>query len=237
MRALACIALATRVAAAGPALDHVLTAPTAWLPAENAIVVTGGLDHHGGALVGLGYGLGRIGEISIGADSDDRACTACSHDDPAPEIYLARAAFRIGAPPDAWFAGQPGVALGVRTTIGGTRRAAEAYVVASEHLGLATLHVGAIALDADDAGMRLGTHARAFAGAELVPPQYPKTTVLADVGWLVTYEPQPVLEYALGWGVRYQALAWGSIELDVRHRQDERGSPTVMVRVNGVWSP
>ena len=38
-----------------------------------------------------------------------------------------------------------------------------------------------------------------------------------------------------GGGVRYQALTWGSIELDVRHRQDEGlGASTVMVRVNGV---
>jgi len=37
--------------------------------------------------------------------------------------------------------------------------------------------------------------------------------------------------------VRYQALSWGSIELDVRHREgDDLGGSTVMVRVNGVLS-
>jgi hypothetical protein len=44
------------------------------------------------------------------------------------------------------------------------------------------------------------------------------------------------LRWIGGWGVRYQALSWGSIELEVRHREGDglRGS-TVLVRVNGAF--
>lgn len=237
MRALAVIVVtASRVATANPALDHVVTAPTAWLPGAGTLAATAGLDHHGDAMIDLGAGLGRIAEVDLGRDTDERACTACSHDEPAPQVALVRAGFRLGAPADAWFAHQPALVFGVRATVGDGRRVGEAYAVASARLGIIALHAGAIALDAIEHGPRLGTQVRPFGGAELTPPQYPKTTLMVDVAWHVRFEPEaPRLEYAASWGVRYQALTWGSIELDVGHREAELGSPTVMVHLTGVW--
>src|SRR2546421_3515031 len=90
---------------------------------------------------------------------------------------------------------------------------------------------------------RMGTTVRPLGGLEVTPPQYPKTTLMGDIAWLPRYQPDDPAtmlsgntpEWLIGWGVRYQALTWGSIELDVRHRQDEGLSDsTVMVRVNGV---
>src|SRR5258706_123584 len=62
MRSLVLVAIASRVAVAGPALDHVVAAPTAWLPAANAGAGTAGLDRYGNAMIDVGYGLGRIAE-------------------------------------------------------------------------------------------------------------------------------------------------------------------------------
>jgi hypothetical protein len=223
-----------RVASASPELDHVLAVPTAWLPGAGSVVGPAGLDHHGDGLVSLGVGLGGISEVELGVDSDARACAPCTGD-PAAEIHLARAAFRLGARENEWFTGQPALVLGVHTTIGHDRRVGQAYVVASKRLGLAALHAGAMVTDAEGGGVRMGLEVRPLVGAELTPPQYPKTTVIADVIWLPRFEPAaPALEYAFSWGVRYQALSWGSIELDVRQREGELGSPTVMVRLNCV---
>jgi hypothetical protein len=221
-----------RVAAAGPALDHVVAAPTAWLPRANGVTGTAGLDRYGNAMLDLGYGLGGISEVDVGIDSDARACTTCSHDDPAPSIYLVRAAFRIGAPAGAWFRDQPALAFGVRATAAiGERRITDAYVVASEQLGIAAVHAGADLVAATD----MTTRVRPLVGAQLTPPQIPKTTVIADVVWEPRFAPTPALEYMVSWGVRYQALAWGSIELVVRQREHELDIPSVLVRVTGVW--
>jgi hypothetical protein len=238
---IAIVMLASRAVAADPALGRVIAAPTAWLPTAGGAVGTAGVDQHGYGSIDVGYGLGGIAEVDVGADSAARTCAMppCDTDHQlATERYLARAAFRVGAHQDAWFDGQPALVFGVRTTIGDVHRVADAYVVASRTLGLASIHAGVVASDARGAlaGPRLGMTVRPFTGIELTPPQYPKTTVLADLSWLPDFQPgQPIIKAAVGWGVRYQALRWGSIELDVRQRDGEWGSPTVMVRVNGVW--
>jgi hypothetical protein len=65
------------------------------------------------------------------------------------------------------------------------------------------------------------------AAADPVPRPRAPRVIDAPTAW--------VLRRDRGWGVRYQALSWGSIELDVRHREaDDVGGSTVMVRVNGV---
>ena len=44
----------------------------------------------------------------------------------------------------------------------------------------------------------------------------------------------PRLHWVLGWGVRYQALRWGAIDLVVRQREDQAlGDATVLVRLTG----
>jgi hypothetical protein len=94
------------------------------------------------------------------------------------------------------------------------------------------------AAGAPDAPVRLGARGlgaalRPFAGLAWNPGIYPRTTLLVDAGFApVVTADDPRLAWRLAWGVRYQALSWGSIELAVRHRADEglRGS-TVLVRL------
>ena len=218
MRAAGLIVLAVaRVAAASPGLDHVIDVPTAWLPGESTATATSSLDHHGRGFVSGTAGLGALAEVELGVASD-------------PDVARAHATFRIGAAEDAWFVGMPAFVFGVRTTIGETARVAEAHVVASRRLGPVALHAGVMASDAGN-----GTRVRPLAAFELTPPQYRKTTLLVELAWRTRFDANgPALSYALGWGVRYQALRWGSIELDVRQREGDLGSPTVMVRLNAV---
>ena len=248
-----CVALAV-VAAAGvahadPAAPRVLAAPTAWLPPGGAVVASGGTLHGAEQTVGFGLldagvGLGGLASVHVGADTDVRGCiTGCER----PEgLLLGRAAFRLGARQDAWFSGMPALLVGVRTTYAarghdfGRARVTDAYAAASRELGSVRLHAGVSITAAafGDEEVELAPTARPFGGVEWTPPMYPRTSVLADVMWLPELAPDAIeLAWVAGWGVRYQALPWGSIELAVRHREDEGlGASTVMIRLNGVFA-
>lgn len=238
-----------------PATPRVLTAPTAWLPPPGAVVGTGTLDHRfdGSAVVGLG--IGGIAAIDLGTDTDVRGCKTCEDD--ASPLYLGRATFRMGTHQNALFRGMPALLVGVRTTFTSSKtdgfgrvRVTEAYGVVSRTLGHRDvgelrLHAGVVAIDAAMGNDELGAKVRATGGFEFTPVQYPRTVLMADLAYvpLLRDTPTPddkpiVLEWVAGWGVRYQAFAWGAIELAVRHRENEGlGDSTVMVRVQGVFLP
>jgi hypothetical protein len=242
---------------ADPPVSRVFTAPTAWLPPASGLVGSAGLDMR--ELVGdsrvddsliVAYGLGGIASLELGTDSDIRACIDCT--ERPVSTWLGRAAFRIGARQDAWFAGMPAVVLGVRTTYTSrspfdAARAVEAYVVASRVLGPLRAHAGVAVHDASHAGassagdddIELGMTARPLAGLEWTPSQYPKTSLAGDIAWVPLLEESKIrLEWAASWGVRYQAMTWAAIELFVRHREEGAlGDSTVLMRVHGVWDP
>jgi hypothetical protein len=244
--------VASRTAAADPPLPRVLTAPTAWLPPEGSVVGMAGVDHRGDGSAEVGFGLGGLASFELDADTDARECAAppCAvmgTDNLAHTKWQARGAFRMGLRQDMLFKGSPALVLGFRTAFGHVRRLGEAYLVASRAIGLVRLHAGVAAMDAQHPmNLRMGTVIRPLAGLEITPPQYPKTTLMGDIAWIPRFEPDDPTtmksrntpEWVIGWGVRYQALTWGSIELDVRHRESEDlGASTVMVRINGVLSP
>ena len=242
-------------ARADPVVSRVFTAPTAWLPPANGLVGTAGLDMR--ELVGdsrvddsliFAYGLGGIAAIELGTDSDIRACIDCG--ERPVSTWLGRASFRVGSPQDALFTGMPALALGVRTTYTSRSpfddaRVAEVYGVASWVLGPVRAHAGASIVDASHAGptaagdddVELGPRLRPLAGLEWTPSQYPKTSLVGDIAWVPLLEPTRIeLEWAASWGVRYQALSWGAIELFVRHREEGAlADSTVLMRVHGVF--
>jgi len=244
MLAVVAVLAAARPAAADPSGARVLTAPTAWLPTAGAVAAMVGVDHRGDSSAIVGYGLGGLAEVELGADTDVRLAV----DDavrPTP-LWLGRAAFRLGARQDAWFPGMPALVFGVRTTFAARghavheARASDAYVVASRDLGVLRLHVGADALSASAGDRRAPARLRPLAGLELHPPMYPRSSLLGDVAWEPALDVQraPTLGWMLGVGVRYQAFAWASIELAVRVRQGEDlGASTVLLRVNAQVLP
>jgi hypothetical protein len=223
------------VAHADPAIDHVVDAPTAWLPHAGAVIGSASLDRFLDGAIALGYGMGGVAAVELGIDSTIHVCTTTSC---ARAVYQGQAAFRIGAVQDRWFAGQPALVFGVQTTFATSSRVATAYLVASRVLGPLRLHAGVAALDAEYEGVRMATAVRPLAGIELVPPQFPQSTMLADVEWVpqLPLAGAPTATWLIGGGVRYQALTWGSIELVVRAREGAGlGNSDVLVRVNGVW--
>jgi hypothetical protein len=242
--ALASIIGAPRLAAAeDPNESRVLTAPTAWLPPANGVVVTTTLDHRFDGSAVVGYGLGGLGALEVGTDTDVRACATCDGD--ADPIYLGRAGFRMGLSQNKLFRGMPALLVGLRTTFasaGSARvRVSEAYAVASRELGPVVMHAGAQLVDASADGRERGVKLKPIAGLEWTPGQYPNTTVIADLAYvpLIREASTPALEWVAGVGVRYLAFRdWGAIELAVRIREDEGlGDTTVMVRLNGVLDP
>jgi hypothetical protein len=233
------VATAARPVAAEPSGARVLTAPTAWLPEAGAAAVMLGIDHRGDGAAIVSCGLGRIAELELGSESDVRACTDCAAR-PTP-LVLARAAFRIGAPHDAWFTGMPALVLGVRVAFAARGhevhepRTSDAYAMASRDLGVVQLHAGVDAISASLGARRSAAQLRPLAGLELHPPMYPRSSLLADVAWLPTLDAArgPQLRWIVGIGARYQAFSWASVELAVRARQGEDlGASTVLVRVN-----
>ena len=245
--ALAILVGSARGAAADPVLGRVLTAPTAWLPPSGAVVGTVGSDHRGAGTFDLGIGLGGIAAVDAGLDTDLRGCTTCAPDGDASPLWLGRAGFRMGARQDAWFRGMPALVLGLRSTFAahghtfGAARSTEAYLVASRSIGSVRVHAGGAVIEAayGDRSAHLEPTLRPLAGFEWTPSIYPRTSLLADIAFVPRMQPADVeLEWLAGWGVRYQATWWGSIELGVRHRQDEGLSQsTVLIRLNGVFAP
>lgn len=242
MRAAVTLALVLALgplAAADPAGARVLTVPTAWLPEPGDARLVLGIDHRGDPAATFGYGLGGLGELELGHDSDVRGCSDCTVR-PSP-VRLGRAGVRIGARQNAWFAGMPAVVFAVRVAFTAPdddrreHRASDAYLVASRELGVLRLHAGLDAISASAGGLRAPARLRPLAAVEIHPPMYPRSSLLGDLAW----EPEladpsgPVLRWLLGIGVRYQAARWASVELAVRARQSEElGAATVMLRVN-----
>lgn len=251
--ALVAALLAGRAASADPADARLLTAPTAWLPPAGALTASAAFEpsasaRDDGAVI-VGYGLGGLAALELGADTEIRTCTRC--DEPANARWFPRAAFRIGAPQDAWFRGMPALALGLKNTFAAPGfgvfqrpRVTEAYVVASRDLGVVRVHAGAVAVAAAFGDLELAPVLRPVAGLELRPPTWPRSSFLADVAWSTRLEAEaepsdrrgPRLEMMIGGGARYQFFRWASIDLGVRFpREEGLANGKVMVRLSGVW--
>ncbi len=253
LAAIAPLSLGARSAAADPVVPRLFTAPTAWLTPSGALTASASGDvsiaHQGEGSVVIGYGLGGLAAIELGADSEVRTCTQC--DEPANGRWLPRASFRIGARQDAWFRGMPALVLGLKNTFaapgfGGFQRprVTEAYVVASRVVGPVRLHGGAMAIAAVFGDLEMKPTLRPIVGLEVRPPGFPRSTFVADVAWTtrLELEPEPSerrgprLEMMIGGGARYQFFRRANIELGVRFpREEGLSNGRVLVRLNGVW--
>ena len=232
--AVAMVLIAAGTAIADPApIGHVITAPTAWLPPEGSIVGSASLDHRGDGGFRFTYGLGGLAALEIGGDKDLRACDAACAAKPEPK-WNGHMAFTMGVPQVDL---RPAFALGFATTFDKpSLKAVDLHLVTSYRLGGVRGHAGFALIESRTGDATSGVKVRPVAGLEITPPQYPKTTLLTDFAYLpLLRQDAPALEWTIGWGVRYQALRWSSIELDVRHREGEGlGDSTVMVRVNAL---
>jgi len=236
--------------------SRALHVPTAWLPARDTVHASAGVDHRGVAAGRIDVGLAGIAAVDLGVTDELVYCNPCRGERALTPSWAAIAGFQLAAPPGAWFRGQPAVGFGLRRSIAArapgwsatARDVAELFVVASASAGGVRGHLGVAAWDAAHRGisgqpLRLRTGAlppvRPFAALEWTPSIYPRTSLVSDVSWVPELGPDDAaLRWIAGWGIRYQALSWGAIELAVRHREsDSLAASTVFIRVTGIFAP
>jgi hypothetical protein len=232
----ALVLIACGSAAADPApIGHVITAPTAWLPPEGGLVASAGIDQRGDGGFRIAYGLGGIAAVELGKDSDMRACTdPCAERTDKQPSSNGHMGYTMGVGQDG---PRPAIALGFLTTFDkASLKAVDLHLVASYAISGVRIHAGVAAIQSRVGDATSGVLLRPSLGFELTPPQYRKTTLMGDFAYLPLLDASaPTVEWTAGWGVRYQAFQWSSIELDVRHRESEGlGDSTVMVRVNAL---
>jgi hypothetical protein len=243
-----------RLAAADPIPPpRVIHAPVARILPRGQVHGTAGVNRRAGGVLVFTGGLADLAELELGVSDELMTCDPCTDADRKREhVWPLVAGFKLGVNQGTWFRGQPALALGFRTTAGGRQLAwndrpaklSTAFLAVGAAVGAGiSLHAGASLWasrhrDPDGANVELVASTstiRPFVAFEYTPTFYPRTTLLADVTFAPELEPRAsTLRWVGGWGVRYQALRWGSIELAVRHREgDGLAGSTVMVRLNG----
>jgi hypothetical protein len=234
----------------------VVTAPTAFIEG-GAIQANARIDQRGDWAMGASLILGGIASVGISSDYNLRACIQCIANNKIQPIRATSATFRMGARADQWFHGQPALALGVRVMMSsdslGTSaepkaiRSADIYAVASRDIATFTVHGGVIGQDAETvetiSDVRIvhrlvssrWPQIRPIAALQWHPSIYPRTTLMADLSWLVEWRgnSNPSGEkltqtWIAGWGVQFRAYRRTTLDLTVRHRQDE-GLPSSTV--------
>ena len=235
-----------------PTSPRVVHAPTAWLQPAGQLHVGLGASHRLAPSVSAAFGLGDVAELDVELTDRLIACPGCGEQREAVNLFAATALFKMGVATSAARQWRLGAALGFRRTIA-TRRviaggrdaelaAAQLYLVVGARWHGVEVHGGAELFDARHGDARishdLARSVRPVAGLAWTPPPYPRTTMVVDLSWAPEVKDgPPKLGWMVGWGVRYQALRWGAIELVVRQREDEAlGDSTVMVRVTGALS-
>jgi hypothetical protein len=236
-----------------PTAPRVVHAPTAWLQPAGQLHVGLGTSHRLAPSVSAAFGLGDVAELDL--DVGDRliACPGCGEERAETNLFAATALFKLGLATSTAREWRLGTALGFRkvfatrsVTAGGRDaelEAAQLYLVGGGSwrcaAGVIELHGGLELFDSRHGDARiehtLARTVRPVAGLTWSPPPYPRTTMVVDLSWAPEVKDGPPrLGWLVGWGVRYQALRWGAIELVVRQREDEAlGDSTVMVRVAG----
>jgi len=223
-----------------PPSPRVLHVPTAWLIPRDHVHTSAGVTHRGAIHASVVAGLAGLADVDVTLSDDVGFCDPCAGPRTITPTWLGSAGFKLAAPAGAWFRAQPALAVGMRRSFAarapaGSTAAPEVatlFAVASARAHGVAVHLGASAW-ATARGAR--PPVRPFAGLEWRPPQYPRTTLLGDLSWLPELGADgAALRLIAGWGIRYQALSWGAVELAVRHREDDAlAGSTVFVRVAG----
>jgi len=220
----------TAAQAQEPRLFHV---PTAYLAPEWGGRASAGIGSQGDFWAEAATGILKVADLEITLGDEIRKDRAV--------VAMPTAQFRMGVAENRLAPWQPAVALGFRrslATINGTD-AAELWVAGSRRIWQFTLHIGGDLWDASAAGQVLhdrpvSDNLRPFAGLEWRPPWYPKTTLLGEWSWIPEITNTEIdMRWLGGFGVRYQAFDWLSLDLLVRFREAAKlNETTVGVRLN-----
>jgi hypothetical protein len=228
---------------------RIVHAPTAWLQPARQLHAMFGASHRLAPSASAAFGVGGVAELDLELTDRMIACPGCGEERDEENLFAASALFKMGVATSAAREWRLGTALGFRRTFA-TRHvmaggrdaelaAAQLYLVGGARWHGAELHAGAELFDAEHGDARISHDVRSslrpVAGLAFTPPPYPRTTMVVDVAWVPEVKDGPPrLAWIVGWGVRYQALRWGAIELVVRNREDAAlGDSVVLVRVAG----
>lgn len=242
-------AVATTTTIAPPTSPRIVHAPTAWLQPARQLHAMFGTSHRLAPSASAAFGVGDVAELDLELTDRVIACPACGEERDEENLFAASALFKMGVATSAAREWRLGTALGFRRTFA-TRHvaaggrdaeleAAQLYLVGGARWQGVEVHAGAELFDAMHGDARISRDLRRslrpVAGVAWTPPPYPRTTMVVDVAWVPEVKDGPPrLGWVVGWGVRYQALRWGAIELVVRNREDAAlGDSTVLVRVAG----
>lgn len=207
-----------------------------------ASYLLGGVDHRGEPLLVAEVPLGPL--AAVGGGYEDRLLAGAT----AAEATSTRDVvmwFRLGSQAKAWFRHQPALSLTFERSMRDTEtRAAELRGTATDRwvsgrAGALELSAGVGLWEVAASQGRLSAEpvtarVRPFGGVAWTPPAYPRTSLLLEGSYGPTViGGRPRLDWRLGWGARYRAGAWSTIDLVVRNRQDAGlAGSTVMVRLS-----
>lgn len=230
---------------------------TAWVPEAAELNFSLGMDQELRPTGGLSVGLGDIAEVGLQLQHERSECDPCEDPSKdATILNVASAFFKMGTPEGFVHTHTPALALVFRKALlqeaqyftDNERpltkplretRGAMLTAMASKTLGPAALHLGAELLVSSgtmlqgDFGVDEAVVRPALA-AEWTPAKYPLSTFMVDVRWVSELEDtggasrEWDTRMSAAWGVRYQALNWASVDLNVR-RQNGQGLGNALV--------
>jgi hypothetical protein len=261
--AAAVLAAMTGIAAPGahadtgepPRAPRVLHVPTATVQQNGVVFGTIGADPAlGTPYVSVSAGLGGVAEVDVTLHDQFRLCLRCDGDDrEIDRATIASALFKVGLDAGTLGRFQPAIALGYRRSLASQSQSdggvavdpelARLYLAVGWSLGSLDVTIGGDLWDArsnpDTPTLSDGdvsAKIRPFAGLAWRPSNVPRTSILLDWGWQPEFRSDgPELVGTGGFGVRYQALSWGSAELAVRVGTGEAVDLGAIVRLNGVF--
>tara|TARA_R110002096_G_scaffold433887_2_gene653795 strand:- start:111010 stop:111717 length:708 start_codon:yes stop_codon:yes gene_type:complete len=220
--------------------------------AEPGVLQVGlGLDQKRHPIGDLALGLGTLSEVGITVQRERAECSTC--EDGSLDRGIAMAYFKIGSPEGALHKAMPAFSLIFRKNLPqsiqifsssnealtnpdnqtATPTAAASLMISKSLSGL-SFHLGADLLaaqrgEATSNALRTPT-IRPIAALHFVPSAYPDTTLLADVHWIPSQDANG--EWGAVWngatGVRYKALDWASVDLNIR-LQEHQGAGDALV--------
>ena len=228
-----------------------ISTQTAWMVEPGVLHVGLGLEQKLHPVGELAFGLGSLSEVGITLQRERTECSTC--DEGSQDRNVAMAYFKVGSPEGALHPAVPAVALIFRKSLpqglqvfsspneslanpdnlAATPTAVASAVVSKSLMG-ASLHLGAELLAAQRGlatsnALRNPT-IRPVAGIHYVPAAYPDTTLLADVHWIPSQDADGT--WGSVWngaaGVRYKALDWASVDLNIR-LQEHQGAGDALV--------
>jgi hypothetical protein len=201
-------------------------------------------------------GLGGIAEVGLQLQNERSECDPCEDTSTdAVVLNVASAFFKMGTPEGLGHKHLPAFALVFRKALltdaqvftdpervisDPLRETQGAMLTAmsSKTIGPAAVHMGAELLVSSGTALQgdFGVDeyvVRPALAAQWTPSQYPLSTFLVDLRWVPALEEKnDAFEWdarmTAAWGVRYRALSWASVDLNVR-RQDGEGLGDALV--------